>query len=212
MYRIHPAYLSWVLDGLLEGVTVNPHQLWTTRRQNSPASRWTGCWPSSSVFHLTPEIESLIDRALSEDLSIGDPTCEALIPPDLQSRAVMVAKTGGVLAGVDVALAVFRRVDPTLDARARLPDGSALGTGDVIAESARIRGVDHDGRADRAQLRAAHERDSHRNAPVRGRGGRPRRAHRGHAQDHPRAAHSWTSTRCGAGADTITGATWATAS
>ena len=23
MYRIHPAYLSWVLDGLLEGVTVN---------------------------------------------------------------------------------------------------------------------------------------------------------------------------------------------
>ena len=24
MYRIHPAYLSWVLDGLLEGVVVNP--------------------------------------------------------------------------------------------------------------------------------------------------------------------------------------------
>ena len=23
MYRIHPAYLSWVLDGLLEGVVVN---------------------------------------------------------------------------------------------------------------------------------------------------------------------------------------------
>jgi quinolinate synthase len=23
MYRIHPAYLSWVLDGLNEGVTVN---------------------------------------------------------------------------------------------------------------------------------------------------------------------------------------------
>ena len=24
MYRIHPAYLSWVLDGLVEGVVVNP--------------------------------------------------------------------------------------------------------------------------------------------------------------------------------------------
>jgi len=23
MYRIHPAYVAWVLDGLLEGVTVN---------------------------------------------------------------------------------------------------------------------------------------------------------------------------------------------
>ena len=85
------------------------------------------------MFHLTPEIESLIDRALSEDLSIGDPTCEALIPPDLRARAVMVAKTEGVLAGVDVALAVFRRVDPTLDACARLSDGSSLSPGDEIA-------------------------------------------------------------------------------
>ena len=85
------------------------------------------------MFHLTPEIESLIDRALSEDLSIGDPTCEALIPPELQARAVMVAKTEGVLAGVDVALAVFRRVDSTLEACARLSDGSALSPGDEIA-------------------------------------------------------------------------------
>ena len=82
---------------------------------------------------MTPEIESLIDRALSEDLSIGDPTCDALIPPELQARAVMVAKSDGVLAGVDVALAVFRRVDPTLDARARLSDGSPLSPGDAIA-------------------------------------------------------------------------------
>ena len=85
------------------------------------------------MFRITPEIESLIDRALSEDLSIGDPTCEALIPPGLRARAVMVAKTEGVLAGVDVALAVFRRVDPTLEACARLTDGSALSPGDEIA-------------------------------------------------------------------------------
>ena len=85
------------------------------------------------MFYITPEIESLIDRALTEDLSIGDPTCDALIPPELQASAVMAAKSEGVLAGVDVALAVFRRVDPTLDACARLPDGSPLHPGDVIA-------------------------------------------------------------------------------
>ena len=103
------------------------------RRPGSRVWRWTGCWPSSSVLHLTPEIESLIDRALGEDLSIGDPTCDALIPPELQARAVMVAKSDGVLAGVDVALAVFRRVDPTLDACASLSDGSPLSPGDAIA-------------------------------------------------------------------------------
>ena len=85
------------------------------------------------MFYITPEIESLIDRALTEDLSIGDPTCDALIPPELQASAVVVAKSEGVLAGVDVALAVFRRVDPALDACARLPDGSPLRPGDVIA-------------------------------------------------------------------------------
>ena len=85
------------------------------------------------MFYITPEIESLIDRALSEDLSIGDPTCDALIPPELRASAVMAAKSDGVLAGVDVALAVFRRVDPTLDACARLPDGSPLRPGGVIA-------------------------------------------------------------------------------
>ncbi len=103
------------------------------RRPGSRVWRWTGCWRSSSVLHLTPEIESLIDRALGEDLSIGDPTCDALIPPELQARAVMVAKSDGVLAGVDVALAVFRRVDPTLDACASLSDGSPLSPGDAIA-------------------------------------------------------------------------------
>ena len=82
---------------------------------------------------ITPEIESLIDRALSEDLSIGDPTTEALIPPELAGRADLVAKEEGVLAGVGVALAVFRRVDPTLETSSHVQDGSGLEAGVRIA-------------------------------------------------------------------------------
>ncbi len=85
------------------------------------------------MIRITPEIEALIDRALSEDLSIGDATTEALIPPSLPGRAEIVAKADGVLAGVDVALAVFRRIDPALKAAAELTDGSILRPGDVIA-------------------------------------------------------------------------------
>ncbi|MCH7786345.1 MAG: carboxylating nicotinate-nucleotide diphosphorylase [Chloroflexi bacterium] len=68
-----------------------------------------------------------------EDLSIGDPTSDALIPPELTSRAVLIAKAEGVLAGIEVALAVFKRVDPALSVHADIQDGSPLQPQDVIA-------------------------------------------------------------------------------
>ena len=84
-------------------------------------------------MRITSEIESLIDRALAEDLSIGDPTSQALIPPGLTAHADVVARVDGILAGVEVALAVFRRVDPKLDLLAMIEDGSTLRPGDVTA-------------------------------------------------------------------------------
>jgi nicotinate-nucleotide pyrophosphorylase (carboxylating) len=86
------------------------------------------------VLRITPEIEALIDRALAEDLSIGDPTTEALVPSDMQGSACIVAKADGVVAGVDVALAVFRRWDPSLTTRANVPDGSHIVATDIVAE------------------------------------------------------------------------------
>ncbi len=86
------------------------------------------------MLQLTPEIEGLIDRAITEDLCIGDPTTEALIPDELTGKAVIFSKAEGVLAGVDVALAVFRRVDPALRTTALLRDGAALKPRASIAE------------------------------------------------------------------------------
>ena len=85
------------------------------------------------MFHMTPDAEALIDRALSEDLSIGDPTTDILIPDDMRGQADFVAKEAGALAGVDVALAVCRRVDGSLAVEAFMQDGAALKPGDVIA-------------------------------------------------------------------------------
>lgn len=86
------------------------------------------------MIHLASETEALIDRAIAEDLNAGDPTTEALVPPDLQGRAVVVAKEEGVLAGGEVAVAVVRRVGPTVEARSLMPDGSPLKPADVIVE------------------------------------------------------------------------------
>ena len=83
---------------------------------------------------ITPEIEALIDRALTEDLGAGDPTTEALIPGGLRGKAVVMSKAEGVLAGVDVVLAVFRRLDSSLDATGLLQDGAELGLESFIVE------------------------------------------------------------------------------
>ena len=85
------------------------------------------------MFYMTPETESLIDRALTEDLSLGDPTTEVLIPPESTGSAGLVAKEEGVLAGLDVGLAVFKRVDATLVTAKALEDGAGLEAGVTVA-------------------------------------------------------------------------------
>lgn len=82
---------------------------------------------------LQHEIESAVDRALAEDLSGGDVTTAALIPPHLQATAEFVAREPGVLAGLEVAKAAFRRVDASLAFTPKLLDGDALEGGEVIA-------------------------------------------------------------------------------
>ena len=85
------------------------------------------------MLHITPEVRRLIDQALSEDQAFSDPTTDALVPPDLRGTGIIRAKATGVLAGVELGLAVFSRVDPSLETRALLDDGSPLSPGDAAA-------------------------------------------------------------------------------
>ena len=83
---------------------------------------------------LAPDVEWLIERAISEDLGIGDPTTDLLIPSDLQGRAQVLSKADGVLAGVEVGLAVFSRIDATLSTKALMSDGNPVKPRTVVAE------------------------------------------------------------------------------
>ena len=82
---------------------------------------------------LPPEVHRLIDASLSEDQTFNDPTTEALVPADIRGVGMVRAKADGILAGTDVAMAVFQRVDPDLETRSLLQDGSVLSPGDAIA-------------------------------------------------------------------------------
>ncbi|MCH8745746.1 MAG: carboxylating nicotinate-nucleotide diphosphorylase [Chloroflexi bacterium] len=85
------------------------------------------------VSQLPPEVYNLIDAALSEDQSFNDPTTQALIPAEIQAVGMVRAKAVGMLAGIDVCLAVFQRMDSALKTEGLKTDGSALSPGDDIA-------------------------------------------------------------------------------
>ena len=75
-------------------------------------------------------MDDLIDRALAEDVGDGDLTTSILVPPDARARAHIEQRGPGVIAGLDVAAAVFARFDvrcdPAPDVVARL-EGQAAG-------------------------------------------------------------------------------------
>jgi nicotinate-nucleotide pyrophosphorylase (carboxylating) len=76
----------------------------------------------------------LIDFALTEDLSDdGDVTSRATIPEGRPGRAAFVARSPGVLAGIEAAERVCLRVDPKLQFAALRQDGYRVGAGETFA-------------------------------------------------------------------------------
>src|SRR5512133_158966 len=79
-------------------------------------------------------IKAVIDYALKEDIGNGDITTNSLIPLELQTKATMVAKSSGVIAGVDVAEYIFRTLSPDIVWKTFVNDGDKVAKGDVILE------------------------------------------------------------------------------
>ena len=72
-------------------------------------------------------IDEAVTRALAEDLGrAGDVTSIATIPEGTRGAAVMKAREAGVIAGLAVAEAVFRRLDPAVEIAGHLRDGAAV--------------------------------------------------------------------------------------
>lgn len=80
-------------------------------------------------------IAVLIDLALSEDLADrGDTTSKSVIPADARAFGVLYAKSDCVLAGLAVAEAVFKKLDPECEFKYLLHDGDKCPAKTVIAE------------------------------------------------------------------------------
>jgi len=79
------------------------------------------------------QVDNIIDLALAEDISHGDITSEALIPPELQGKASILVKATGIVAGGEIAKMVFLKVDPSLKVEVLVKDGAKVQAGDIVA-------------------------------------------------------------------------------
>src|ERR1700719_2607240 len=73
------------------------------------------------------EIDATVMRALAEDLGrAGDVTSIATIPEGTQARALVVARTAGVIAGLPLVAAAFRKLAPEIAISAGMRDGISV--------------------------------------------------------------------------------------
>jgi nicotinate-nucleotide pyrophosphorylase (carboxylating) len=77
-------------------------------------------------------LDRIIDEALREDIGDGDHTSDACIPENALGKAKLLVKEDGVIAGVDLALRIFNRVDSNLVVTTFITDGSDIHVGDIV--------------------------------------------------------------------------------
>ena len=76
-------------------------------------------------------LEPFIRQALAEDVGDGDHTSLSTIPEGQKGKAKLIVKDRGILAGVSVALEIFKAIDEGLEIEVLISDGIAVRPGDI---------------------------------------------------------------------------------
>ena len=76
----------------------------------------------------------LIRASIAEDVGSGDVTSTYFVPEASMAKATINAREPGVVAGMEVAVQVFREIEPRLETKVLLQDGAAFVPGDKLME------------------------------------------------------------------------------
>jgi nicotinate-nucleotide pyrophosphorylase (carboxylating) len=86
-------------------------------------------------LEVTPfELSRVIERALAEDLGRGDITTDACVPQDLIARCAFRAREPLVVTSGAIIAEVYRQIDPKVELRDLVRDGTQVGKGAVLAQ------------------------------------------------------------------------------
>ena len=78
------------------------------------------------------EYDPLVEAALAEDIGDGDATTLALVPEGAVATGVMLAREPLVMAGVELAMAVFQQVDQRIEFGIEIFDGQQAALGQTL--------------------------------------------------------------------------------
>lgn len=88
-----------------------------------------------NLTQLDPQqVQQAVRTALAEDVGIGDATTLALVPAELQSKAVMAARESLTVCGLAFAVEAYRQLDPTVRVTLRAKDGDTLDKGGILLQ------------------------------------------------------------------------------
>ncbi len=82
---------------------------------------------------MTKPYQNLIEYALEEDGAYADITTLSTVPAKQQAQATILTRHAGVVAGLEVALAVFRTVDERLVLEGVVHDGTQVQANETLA-------------------------------------------------------------------------------
>jgi len=76
-------------------------------------------------------ISKLLETALEEDIGDGDHSSLASIPAGSSGSARLIIKEKGILAGMEIAGMIFKKVNPGISMESFINDGSEINPGDI---------------------------------------------------------------------------------
>lgn len=79
-------------------------------------------------------IDHLIEEALAEDIGSGDHSTLSCIPKEAKGKALLKIKQGGILAGMEVAAAIFKKMENEIQFSAYKKDGEKMAYGEIAFE------------------------------------------------------------------------------
>ncbi|SVA42828.1 uncharacterized protein METZ01_LOCUS95682 [marine metagenome] len=85
------------------------------------------------ISEISPYANHLIDMALEEDESFNDATTTLLVDENTTGTGILMAKEEGILAGLNIALTVFYRIDENIHVEPLIEDGSWVEPGSQLA-------------------------------------------------------------------------------
>jgi len=80
------------------------------------------------------DIERFIKAAIEEDIGEGDHTSLACIPPSKTSKAELIAKENGIIAGIELSKKIFTQIDSDLEVEFHFKNGDQVKKGDRVLE------------------------------------------------------------------------------